>query len=470
MQELEDIKHELSLKAIVLGESGVGKTQLIHRCTTGDFAENIQATSQMDCAKLTINYQGKNIDLTLWDIPGKHRNNHIYDSYITGSQIVIIVINATDDRVKKISDIHTWLTRVHQHTNTMPAIVIVENKRDLPDAQPLVTPHDMLSDIQHSIFLSDSLKNNGSFNLTLLTALKPLFPAILFMLNNPVALRPYNGLLDQPMPTIRPEAELNAAKLNIRNLSESQAKMILVSIETLLIQGPLNEINKRYNIFAGGKPLTLKDGSTITVPEHVYHWLQHIVSASQFTSGHKRVLEEFYVKVNQAVVSKPFSRNATTHDFYASLIGFIEHVVTRSLLAERDYFSIRSKIDELSEEYINSILHKMLVRLEQGVTNDPNRNPYDVGFWGGKKHTLSIAHRDIKVPGHISALIHIMNNNPNESKNDKLINSLNFAYIAMYSTCSSRDQTTNCFYATLPGDFIAAIHHYHELRPALNNQ
>ena len=63
----------LDLKVVVLGQTGVGKTALIHRLIEGEFVET-KATIGADFKKHTFDLEdGTNIQLNIWDTAGQEK-------------------------------------------------------------------------------------------------------------------------------------------------------------------------------------------------------------------------------------------------------------------------------------------------------------------------------------------------------------------------------------------------------------
>ena len=63
--------HTLFLKIIVVGDSGVGKTSLIHQYCHGFFKQHVTATVGCDfTTKVLTKFQHKTVRIQLWDIAG----------------------------------------------------------------------------------------------------------------------------------------------------------------------------------------------------------------------------------------------------------------------------------------------------------------------------------------------------------------------------------------------------------------
>ena len=181
------------------------------------------------------------------------------------------------------------------------------------------------------------------------------------------------------------------------------------------------------------------------------------------------LLSQLYIQLNTVADEKPFSRNATTQDFYQHCLpGFIEQCSKPSdAILNNNYFTILDNINNFSDDNLNNILIDLISHLEIGNQNFfPDKNAcYSLGFWGGKTHKLQYrieciapegvkVPEEIKVPEHVASLLDYLINNQKTPIRDKLIFALNYAMTIKCSTSSSRHNTTQAFYDNLPA-FIA---------------
>ena len=66
---------EFSYKVILLGNSGVGKTNLINIATGKSFSQNESATITGTYSRKTINLEGQKFSVELWDTCGQKKYN-----------------------------------------------------------------------------------------------------------------------------------------------------------------------------------------------------------------------------------------------------------------------------------------------------------------------------------------------------------------------------------------------------------
>jgi small GTP-binding protein len=122
-----------TLKYIVIGSSGVGKTSILMRFDSEVFREDVQPTIGVDFFVATVNVGGSPFKLHLWDTAGQERFRSISKSYFRSAMGVLIVFDLTDR--KSFDDMTQWLTDVHNLCDPNVAVTLFGNKRDLEDSR-----------------------------------------------------------------------------------------------------------------------------------------------------------------------------------------------------------------------------------------------------------------------------------------------------------------------------------------------
>ncbi|XP_044522582.1 ras-related protein Rab-18-like isoform X1 [Gracilinanus agilis] len=84
-----------TLKILIIGESGVGKSSLLLRITDDTFDPNISATIGVDFKVKTISVDGNKAKLAIWDTAGQERFRTLTPNYYRGAHGVILVYDVT---------------------------------------------------------------------------------------------------------------------------------------------------------------------------------------------------------------------------------------------------------------------------------------------------------------------------------------------------------------------------------------
>ena len=119
-----------TFKILTLGESGVGKTCILRRFVENKFLKNHLATIGIDFRAKTIQINGYEVKLKIWDTAGEERFRNITNQYYKGADGIILVFDLTNfDTMNKIRD---WYNQIKNNTSSNDiGLVLVANKSDL---------------------------------------------------------------------------------------------------------------------------------------------------------------------------------------------------------------------------------------------------------------------------------------------------------------------------------------------------
>lgn len=84
------------VKLIIIGDSGVGKTNVLMRFCDSEFKENYVATIGVDFKVKILQVEDKRIKLQIWDTAGQERFKNITQTYYKGAVGIILTYSVTD--------------------------------------------------------------------------------------------------------------------------------------------------------------------------------------------------------------------------------------------------------------------------------------------------------------------------------------------------------------------------------------
>lgn len=159
----DDIKE---LKVILLGEPGVGKTNIISRYLSGSFNQSSNPTIGSTFGEKIIKKEGVTYSLKVWDTTGQERYNSITKLFVKGSHIVILVYSI--DNLQSFEKINFWLNYIKEELQEGKYILgILGNKRDLYEFE-VVSEEDgkKLAQKKNAVFglVSAKIDINGIIN------------------------------------------------------------------------------------------------------------------------------------------------------------------------------------------------------------------------------------------------------------------------------------------------------------------
>uniref|UniRef100_UPI00398E838E ras-related protein Rab-18-like n=1 Tax=Pristiophorus japonicus TaxID=55135 RepID=UPI00398E838E len=118
-----------TLKILMIGESGVGKSSLLLRFTDGTFDSEIGSTIGVDFKVKTMKCDGNSVKLAIWDTAGQERFRTLTPSYYRGAQGVILVYDVT--RRETFVKLENWLNELETYSTKHGIVkMLVGNKID----------------------------------------------------------------------------------------------------------------------------------------------------------------------------------------------------------------------------------------------------------------------------------------------------------------------------------------------------
>jgi Ras-related protein Rab-7A len=125
------------LKIVILGESGVGKTSLMHQFVNNVFTTQYKATIGVDILSRTIDVDKRAVTLQIWDTAGQERFRSLSVSYFRGADCCVLVFDVTAaNSFRKLGEWHdVFLIQAGpRQPNNFP-FVVIGNKVDLENRE-----------------------------------------------------------------------------------------------------------------------------------------------------------------------------------------------------------------------------------------------------------------------------------------------------------------------------------------------
>ena len=129
---------EIQIKLVVIGDSGVGKTNFIFQFTEGRFSSIHVATVGFDYKSKIIKLpkSKKNVKLQIWDTAGQERYMSVNKNLFQKVQGIILMYDLTSR--ESFEHINYWLNLV-KHTTSSKTVMLVANKLDIEEDKRIVS-------------------------------------------------------------------------------------------------------------------------------------------------------------------------------------------------------------------------------------------------------------------------------------------------------------------------------------------
>jgi small GTP-binding protein len=131
-------------KICMVGAFATGKTSLISRFVLSIFSEKYHTTVGVKVDKKSLDFQGRTVNLILWDLYGEDEFLKVRMSYLRGSSGYILVVDGT--RRNTLDKAFELQTKVEENIGKVPFILVL-NKWDLTDEWE-IEAHELAAIIQ----------------------------------------------------------------------------------------------------------------------------------------------------------------------------------------------------------------------------------------------------------------------------------------------------------------------------------
>ncbi len=127
----DSAQYDYNYKIIIIGDSGVGKTCLTYRATSGEFREKMAATIGFEYFPFVVKYKNKILKLEIWDTCGQEAYRSLIKSFFNNSSLAIIVY-AVDNK-KSFSSIDEWIRQCRSLCSPDTRFFLIGNKNDVEE-------------------------------------------------------------------------------------------------------------------------------------------------------------------------------------------------------------------------------------------------------------------------------------------------------------------------------------------------
>ncbi|KAK7930287.1 hypothetical protein WMY93_006682 [Mugilogobius chulae] len=114
--------YDYLLKFLLVGDSDVGKGEILDSLQDGSVESPYAYSSGIDYKTTTILLDGRRVKLELWDTSGQGRFCTIFRSYSRGAQGILLVYDITNGW--SFDGIDRWIREIDEHAPGVPRILV----------------------------------------------------------------------------------------------------------------------------------------------------------------------------------------------------------------------------------------------------------------------------------------------------------------------------------------------------------
>lgn len=179
MAEADDYSYEYDylFKVVMIGDSGVGKSNLLSRFTRNEFKLDTRSTIGVEFATRTVEIDGKKIKAQIWDTAGQERYRAITSAYYRGAVGALIIYDIS--KSESYENVSKWLKELKENADENIVIELVGNKSDLDHLRAVPTDEAKhFSAENHLLFTEASALDASNVDLSFQQLLKSIYEMV----------------------------------------------------------------------------------------------------------------------------------------------------------------------------------------------------------------------------------------------------------------------------------------------------
>ncbi|KAL2231383.1 ras-related protein RABA2a [Sesamum indicum] len=137
MARRPDEEYDYLFKVVLIGDSGVGKSNLLSRFTRNEFCLESKSTIGVEFATRTLQVEGRTVKAQIWDTAGQERYRAITSAYYRGALGAVLVYDVT--KPITFENVSRWLKELRDHADSNIVIMLIGNKTDLKHLRAVAT-------------------------------------------------------------------------------------------------------------------------------------------------------------------------------------------------------------------------------------------------------------------------------------------------------------------------------------------
>ena len=133
----DEDNYDYIYKIVLVGDSGVGKTNLLLRYLKNKFDQNSKATVGVEFGSKNITIDNSIVKAQVWDTAGQERYRSITSAYYKGSHGALVVYDVT--KIESFNNVDKWISDLRNNTDEKLVIILIGNKIDLDKERTVKT-------------------------------------------------------------------------------------------------------------------------------------------------------------------------------------------------------------------------------------------------------------------------------------------------------------------------------------------
>lgn len=129
--------YDFLFKIVLVGDSGVGKSNLLCRFISNEFYKNNQTTIGVEFSSKTLKIDNQLVKAQIWDTAGQERYRALTSAYYRNAVGAFLIYDITDR--DSFENLKKWMSEIKNHSMQNTVYILVGNKCDLHEQRVVKT-------------------------------------------------------------------------------------------------------------------------------------------------------------------------------------------------------------------------------------------------------------------------------------------------------------------------------------------
>ncbi|XWS56224.1 hypothetical protein CRYUN_Cryun09bG0067800 [Craigia yunnanensis] len=170
-------KIDYVFKVVLIGDSAVGKSQLLARFSRNEFSVDSKATIGVEFQTKTLAIDHKIVKAQIWDTAGQERYRAVTSAYYRGAVGAMLVYDMT--KRQSFDHMAMWLEELRGHADKNIVVMLIGNKCDLGSLRAVPTEDAQeFAQRENLFFMETSALESTNVETAFLTVLSEIYRII----------------------------------------------------------------------------------------------------------------------------------------------------------------------------------------------------------------------------------------------------------------------------------------------------
>ena len=129
--------YDMIFKIVLIGDTSVGKTNILSKYLTDEFDAKSKATVGVEFGVKNFKIENNIVKVQIWETAGEERYRSITNAYYKGAKGSLLIYDITNK--KSFENVEKWISDLKANADEDISMILLGNKTDLEDKRVVTT-------------------------------------------------------------------------------------------------------------------------------------------------------------------------------------------------------------------------------------------------------------------------------------------------------------------------------------------